>query len=425
MVHMKKLIISTFLLFTSHFVTFAQFQLNPTDTILQHNYTNALFLTSQYFVTSLFPLGANFSNAQFKAYAEFNESIFGAEANFSDAHFYNNSYFHTTLFQGGADFSAEFDSLVVFTFAQFDQPAFFITYFHDDAHFNYSIFNSSAVFRQTIFDSLANFSYAEFTGELVFSVKKLPKTLDFSNIKTREIIDLTVAGDNQQKASDHICYINLIDSPIDKFKLRYDIFRVWKPEIITPENYEQLTNVYEGLSKNFKDNGYLTSLETLDKEYQEFKFTQNPNDGTVQRAIGFIFNGINKHWNEYGYDKSRIWLWTLSFFLLFTFINWVRLTHLSTRVYSIKAITEILKSRQMVTGQKGEKPKNKKPFNFRGFDQALFYTGLIFFGFKLNTENFNFDAKRGVAYIFIQYIVGLICLAYLANFVISSQLIGS
>ncbi len=364
---------------------------------------------------------AGFTDADFHDKASFMVAKFHDEANFQSAQFDSIASFIAAKFHEEANFQgAQFNNGVDFLSTQFDSSASFIeAKFHDKASFRGAQFNGLVNFFIARFDSLLNFNGAEFKKGLYLYGSSLPMILDFSGVKTTEIIDLTVAGDSTQRASDHICYINFFDAPIEKFKLRYDIFRVWKPKPpISTLDYEKLTNVYEGLSKNFKDHGYLNSLQTLDKEYQEFKFIQNPNKSKIGLWVGRRLNFINKYWNDYGYDKSRIWLFTIGLFSFFCLLNWIGLLHLSSEVYAIQNVDNALRVRRIYD-------QKKVRINLRGFDLAVYYTVAVFFGLKITPQNLNLEAKAGVAYIFIQYIVGLICLAYLANFVISSHLIGT
>ena len=306
---------------------------------------------------------------------------------------------------------------------------FFVsTKFGSKVDFLYAIFDSEANFESAHFDSVVDFSKAKF-NYLNLDDITLPDFLLFEGISTEKIIDLTKSKLGRGK---QICYINLFDAPIEKIKMRYDNFRVYKPNDfkvkhhLNPENlnqtfvYEKLTNVYEGLLKNFKDHGYLVSYETLDKEYQEFKFTENPDD----LYVGKLLNFINKYWNDYGYDKTRIWLITLLSFIFFAVINWFRFPHLITKVYSIAALKEIFLKYKTHHEYKAKHSKYPS-INVRMPLLAVYYTALIFFGFKLNIEKLNFRQPVSVFYIFLQFTIGLICLAYLANFVISSTLIGS
>jgi hypothetical protein len=49
---------------------------------------------------------------------------------------------------------------------------------------------------------------------------------------------------------------------------------------------------------------------------------------------------------------------------------------------------------------------------------SLMFTSTVFFLLTLKIENIYFKEKRGTFYLFIVYTSGLLCLAYIANFVL-------
>lgn len=49
---------------------------------------------------------------------------------------------------------------------------------------------------------------------------------------------------------------------------------------------------------------------------------------------------------------------------------------------------------------------------------SFIYTSTVFFRLTLKIENIKFEKKLGTTYLILMYTVGLICLAYMANFVL-------
>ncbi|TRX52377.1 hypothetical protein FNH22_21940 [Fulvivirga sp. M361] len=367
------------------------------------------------------------SSDKFHTPADFESIRFNSSKNYSFTTFDRIAHFQGTPFNSLADFrSAKFNSLANFSSADFNSLADFRSAnFNSSADFSSADFHSLMDFRNVRFDSLANFAGAKFKDESSFSRMKLPKILILRNVSVNKIIDLSETElSSTMKAEGKKCSLDLRDSPIKKFKLRYEKFCVYRPDSISSEDYEKLTNVYEALLKNFSDNGYRISYETLDKEYQEFTLTKNPNKSWFRKKMDYGLNFLNKHWSDYGYDKSRIWLFTGGFFLLFLLINWLRLPRLAFNVYPIDKISEQLyqnRKYKISLRKKGRYPH----FNFSNLILAVYYTALIFFGLRMSTDKIEFKKHFSVGYIFLQYVVGLICLAYLANYIISSNLIGS
>jgi hypothetical protein len=50
---------------------------------------------------------------------------------------------------------------------------------------------------------------------------------------------------------------------------------------------------------------------------------------------------------------------------------------------------------------------------------SFFYTSLIFFGLKMSVDRINFDRWGYALLLIFEYSFGLICLAYLVNFIIN------
>ena len=189
------------------------------------------------------------------------------------------------------------------------------TKFLGDVNFEFTDFvvepNQTTVhFESTYFANKANFTRATF-DEAIFYMTLLPDTLHFEDINVKRQIDLTHA---KLKPNQKYCYINLIDAPIEKINMSYDKFKILIPEgwdIVNNDNietlanakstFEKLTKVYESLLNKFKNEGLITSYERLDKEYQQFRLTQNPELGTIGKIRGSIFSYINWAWNDYGY----------------------------------------------------------------------------------------------------------------------------
>lgn len=345
----------------------------------------------------------SFSGVKFRGYQNFHETDFYDYTTFSDARFYDDAFFY----------GSNFDST----------SSFFRTKFYSNANFEYVDFEQGVNFGLTIFSSKVNFERAEFNNtasfrssninEANFVGVQLPDTLDFENAIFNNEIDLTRC----YKKQNGFCYLNLVNCDLDKLKLRYDKFRLVIPDSISEENYENLTYVYEGLLKNFRDNGFLTSYETLDKEYRRFIYLKNPKAS----IWNYFLNFVNDKWDDYGYKKYRIWVITFVLFTIFAIINWLRFSHLINSVYILEPIQIAYNSKVQKT--KFHKENNKMPYwNIYEPLMAIYYTAIVFFGLKMSIEKLDFRHPTWVTFLFLQYLVGLICLAYLVNFVITSNL---
>lgn len=431
-----------FLLIVSVSNAFAQ---NKCET--QEQTTNYSKIDQTYFNDSTFTLPAEFyqvefdsktcfKNATFYDYVEFVESKFKFPtyftlchfqyADFYDVQFLSEVSFSLCLFDSTVDFSSvRFESTTDFSYASFDSisiASFVETKFNSsvnfsNAKFNNRIdfsdatFNAGTDFSYATFDSIAVFHNAAFRGETDFSESVLPQKLDFSYAShISDEIDLTKAKINN---TNNLCDINLTGAAISNIKFRYNRFNLWFPNEDSI-GFELKSNVYEDLLKKQKDEGFAQSYEKLDREYMEFKYTGNK--GTrLEHFWGQLQNWVDKNWWGYGYNKGLIILNSLILYLLFSFINTFILKHLTIKVYEAEKINEYWK----------ETKDSKMPIFFRSIPFSLFYTAQIFFGFKFDVDKLKYKENLqgfkifNLIYFLIVYLSGLVCFAYLANYVLT------
>lgn len=192
-------------------------------------------------------------------------------------------------------------------------------------------------------------------------------------------------------------YINTIfpsvrlDDPLIKDFTQFYFSKGWFPARLSKDQMEAL---YSRLLKNFDANGQKMSYKSADIDRNNF--------------ISDYWD-ISRYWNRYGYNKEWIFYWTAAFLLLFTIITYllgnILFEHRDENdvVYAVKKIP--------VLTQPLKFPSRKK------IKYALIYTSIIFFSFSLKTENLNFKGNA-FFYIVIINVVGLLCLGYLANFIL-------
>ena len=173
-----------------------------------------------------------------------------------------------------------------------------------------------------------------------------------------------------------------------------------------------------------------------DKEFQEFKYLklEGENKNKVDKIWYRTQNWFDKNWWSYGYDKELILRNTFYIFLGFFFFNLFFLNPLCNKIYTNTVVKQNLNN-----------PYDNKLMNFIiRILLSFYYTSLIFFiiGFKVDNVVFfkyirekdnnpnSFDnpilkilksIMLGVFLIEVtlMYLSGLVCLGYLANFVIT------
>lgn len=159
-------------------------------------------------------------------------------------------------------------------------------------------------------------------------------------------------------------------------------------------------SVYEGLLEKFRSQNMHDSYEKLDLEYKE-------NIEAKSSFTNRVLFGMNKLWWNYGYDKLRVFKWTISLITLFFIINlmfWGKIQ------YAYKVIQDSPTSISNLTFI------NK--LKLLGY--VFLYTLIIFFSFKLDFSKIKYSNLGVVLLLFSQYILGLICVLFITSFILKS-----
>jgi hypothetical protein len=361
----------------------------------------------------------------------FEEARFLHYSKFGLARFFKNVNFHDAIFLKEIDFEgAKFSKHSNFFAAKFSEDAdFSLVTFSKYVDFSLSIFLKNTYFSQDTISNSLNLTASEFNNRsilylnqlvfknnsiLIFNDAVLPDTVLFSeNNNFSSEISFTNANFTDSNRYDYKkqcprpIWLYLYNTNISKLHVDYIHFRLLLPDstIVFPGeekkiiSYDEKASIYEALLSNFKTNGQTNSYKLLDIEYQQFKL-----NNSWARWITWL----PKYWWDFGYDKEYIFVWTVLFVVLFTCFTYFFIYSLNTKVYPIKKI-----------------PINKcwsKKLSFEDFINRLWYsfmyTSAIFFMLSLKTENIQFKEKRGTFYLIVVYSFGLLCLAYMANFIV-------
>ena len=310
-----------------------------------------------------------FESCDFKENTYFGESSFiedtFAHADFSFSNFNESAEFSKCKFQGDCEFE--------------------MTVFNNGANFSECIVNKKISFISSNIFKKLDLSQSYFESSVSLKNTSLPDTIDLSGMTyLSEAFDLT---EEQDSRTVHL--INLYNCPIEKLKLNYKKFKLYFPSSLTDE---QKTVIYERLLGNFKNHNQNEDYERLDIEYQDSK---NKLTGWFQHNFLLC----------YGYHKYRILYNTPIILAILTAINSLCLRRMLYKVYKVEYIYD----------------KYRENFHFTVGERlwySLIYTSMIFFAFSLKIENINLSNKLGVTYLIFIYILGIICLAYLANYVL-------
>lgn len=126
-------------------------------------------------------------------------------------------------------------------------------------------------------------------------------------------------------------------------------------------------------------------------------------------ALGFLENPLKSWWNSYGFDKEKVIWNALELFFGVTIIN----LFVFSKMNEAYTYAEIDKAFKVIQLGHNERTKPLKTF----FICAI-YTGFIFFGLKLDIEKLKLADWAIAFWIVVQYVAGLIALAYIANLVL-------
>ncbi len=391
---------------------------------------------------TVFSKVAYFSDDSFRNQAQFTGDSFRDWADFSHSRFDGSSYFNSIWAGGQVYFKSDtFRKQTNFTYAVFGSWADFSsdhfkdisyldsTHFSDDAFFNEATFDSTCSFSNTRFDRTVSFFKTRFgpvaafdeikvgdSTNLLFYSTILPDTLNFSYIqKIKNQFDLTAANFTDSlhydKVSDNYTrphQIFFYKTDISKFHLDYIHFRLYFPDVFNGVRFpdDEKESVYTALLNNFKVNGQGVSYQLLDIEYQQFRW---------RRAGASLLIWLPKYWWNFGYDKEYVFVWTILLVLFFTVINFFAVDYLNSKVYPLENVPAL--------------PRVKNLFDlgpakviwrsiFTRCWYSLAYTSTIFFRLTLEIGKIRFKERGGTSYLLVIYILGLICLAYMANFVL-------
>jgi hypothetical protein len=393
---------------------FQKHNLTLSDTLFFNIFENDVF-----FYNSIFKNDVRF-NSEFDGDADFADLKTNHEINFSYSKFKNNAYLTHLQLDSNAKFqffrstlpylidfsyNSEIHHNINFTNANFDDDKRY-----SDATAGWHFINLFVTSMHKVRIDYQHFRLCFFSEDTDLELSESNKVI----IKKDPILlkDSVFFGDNHYTLTDFkgLLKINAlkkylksvfpsasINDPIIEKYLNYCFNLGHFPRRLTKD---ETISIYESVLKSFEANGQTESYESLDIEYHYFK------EGWFH--LPYL-------WYCYGYHKEWIFFYTLGFLLLFTFITWPLYQVLNQSFEdSVGNGTYYIKNIPLVTLQPDE---NIWFYRFRVLTNSLWYTSTIFLMFSLELKYFNFKS-RWAWYIIIIYSTGLICIGYLANFIL-------
>jgi hypothetical protein len=366
---------------------------NTNNPIIFNNtvdFNEIVFLQKPIFNFTKFNDRVNFNNTNFTGQIDCYNSEFKNRFSICNTHFCAYTDFGRSIFHNSANFSG----ITVSGYLDFGNTVFERVCYLDNIHFN-NTDTSTLYFENTTFPDTLIFSY----NSRIFN------EIDFTNANFHD--DRRVDKNNGEVLP---TYIYLYGTDISKLRLDYIHYKLFFPDKLNGrdsaygitkliDNDEKET-IYETLLENFKKHGQQESYKLLNIEYSTFKLQQH--------WWSYIFSCIQKWWWNFGYNKEMIFLWTIVFIIFFSVITYFFIYSLNTNVYKIDNIP---------INQLWEIRTSRKDFWNRLWFSFM-YTSSVFFKLTLKIENIQFKNKRGTAFLILVYTMGIICIAYMANFVL-------
>lgn len=270
----------------------------------------------------------------------------------------------------------------------------------------HSIFE--AEFIRSEFDSLV-ISDVEFINEVKIENTILPDYIQLDRVTCKDgkfQIDFTrfLIGDLSG-----VCDLNIGKGAADLIRANYKYFNLVFDSSTSVYDKEW---IYTELMNMQRANYFLDGYEKLDKEYKAFKYYSR------NSFVAKLQNWIDKHWWDYEYNKFMVIQNSIYLFLLFFAINLLAYKGLA-KVYhpeKFKKFDERLDSNN--TEDEFSMATRVKNYIIR-IPAIFLYTAFVFWGLKLDLKELELKKPLYMTILIGQYITGLVCLAYIANYIIS------
>jgi len=220
--------------------------------------------------------------------------------------------------------------------------------------------------------------------------------VDFSGVKGQ--VDLTKFNTTKKTT--------LFLKNVDIKKLNINLTHT----LVTPvadQSYENRLATLQELVKRCNDLGYTGQAEEYDKALQSLKYKFN---GEEYKDI------ISKYWWDYGYDKSRVIFISIGVFFFFSLLNFT-IANRMKEVYWPERFQEF--DARLNAQYVEQHRRNRVKKHFKHTLGIFLFTAFVFWGVRFDLKEMEIRHRGIVLLLVTEYVVGVICLAYIANFVIS------
>lgn len=373
-------------------------------------FSNATFDSLADFKLIKFKNNVQFYNSLFLGRSSFAYDVFDGKTSFNGCIFndpnidYSSKTFDLDINGGTSFLETQFKKYTDFDGVYFKNEAFFVkTIFFDVVSFDQTDFRKVVHFNDVAFSNVAYFNMVNFTEGVDFGGAVLPDTLYFRYVsEIGKEMDLTSCVLNPEKK---VCYLNLVGSNIDKIRINYDQFKLY---FLQRDTENEITYVYQKLLKKFQDDGFTDSYQKLDVEFQKYRYN---------KAGQWFRSWLQEWWWNFGYNKEKIFQNSLILLLFFFILN-VLIGIKYGYNFLIKEVYEVENIEQEVERLQAKYASRRIKLFFSWLPMVFIYTCMLFFILNLNIKHLRYRHKYALTYLLSVFMVGLICAAYIINFVL-------
>lgn|GEM_PF-5897947 len=154
---------------------------------------------------------------------------------------------------------------------------------------------------------------------------------------------------------------------------------------------------------------YEKGYEFADKDLMRFEYKNTqPIFGLIN--IGVVKNWVSETWWDYGYNKGKVIFNSLILMFIFLVINLFAYDKL-LQTYRLETFIDVRKEIRKYSSR-----RIKQRLNYLFY--CFMFTCTVFWGIKLDISKMSLKKPFIVILILFQYIIGVVCLAYIANYII-------
>ncbi|ADB42631.1 hypothetical protein Slin_6675 (plasmid) [Spirosoma linguale DSM 74] len=347
--------------------------------------------------------GVDLESPTFKGKVDFSNSLFLQKADFQKPEFLKSSYFNNSVFYKGANFSGViFSKTANFSGAQFlDNVDFSDSEFSEIVYLNNAIFPQKLTFNGARFGEVPNFDFAQLPDSLILNnvnLSSIKSNIFFNNMELDSLRKRT--GNLNQK-----CTIFLHHVDFSKIVINFEKFKLGFNE---STNYEDRVSQYQQLIKRCQDLGMESSVEGFSIVLQKLKLQQ------AWGTFAPFFIKFQYYWWNFGFKRSLILRNIIFAFLISFIIFFIGFKKFALVYFPVDQLGLTSKDALILCYNRSLINQINNRFKI-----VLFYTALIFFGWKMDHSKVNYRAYPWTSIlVYLIYVVGLIHIAYLVGFVI-------